>query len=50
MMSPRGNLFQVLGVPILAGRSFTLQDNATAPKVAMINEALAQQYFPIPTP
>ena len=35
----------VLNVPLLRGRSFTDADNATAPPVLLINEALARKYF-----
>ena len=33
--------FAVLDVPLLAGRSFTARDRAGAPRVAIVNEALA---------
>ena len=32
--------------PLLRGRAFTEQDNAAAPGVAIINEAMARQYWP----
>jgi putative ABC transport system permease protein len=38
--------FRVLRVPLLRGRSFTDQDDAKAPRVAIINEATATQLFP----
>jgi predicted permease len=37
--------FHTLGVPLMQGREFTLQDSAQAPKVAIINEAMARYYF-----
>lgn len=37
--------FQTLGIPIIAGRDFTESDNKNAP-VVIINESLAQRYFP----
>jgi predicted permease len=37
--------FQVLGVPILAGRDFNEQDDTREPLVAIINEAMARFYF-----
>jgi predicted permease len=37
--------FRTLRIPLLRGREFTLQDNAAAPKVAIINQAMARYYF-----
>jgi predicted permease len=40
--------FQIMGVPLLRGRSFTSNDVASDPgssRVAIINEAMARQYF-----
>lgn len=36
---------RTLEIPLLQGRDFTPRDNASAPKVAMINEAMARFYF-----
>ncbi|MGH8712764.1 MAG: FtsX-like permease family protein, partial [Casimicrobiaceae bacterium] len=36
--------FRGLGVPLLAGREFTASDGATAPKVAIVNEAFAKKF------
>ena len=38
--------FRVMGIPLLHGRVFNLQDSFSAPDVTIISEALAQQYFP----
>ena len=38
--------FNALKIPLLRGRSFTEQDDATAPAVVIINEAMARQYWP----
>ena len=38
--------FETMGIPILLGRGLTVNDNRTAPRVVVINEALARQYFP----
>src|ERR1035441_5842313 len=38
--------FQLLGMPVAAGRDFRSTDNRTAPSVAVINQALAKRYFP----
>jgi predicted permease len=37
--------FATLGVPLVAGREFTVQDTAKSQKVAIINESLARHYF-----
>ena len=37
--------FETIGIPILLGRGLTIHDNETAPKVVVINEALARRYF-----
>lgn len=38
--------FQAMGIPLIRGRSFTRDDNEKAPKVAIVNETLARQYWP----
>jgi putative ABC transport system permease protein len=38
--------FNALKIPLLRGRSFTEQDDGSAPGVAIINEAMARQYWP----
>ncbi len=38
--------FATLGVSILHGRGFSKSDTATAPRVAVVNEVLAQHYWP----
>ncbi len=44
--SPVGaHFFQTTGIPILLGRDFTTRDNETAPKVAVINETFARDFF-----
>jgi predicted permease len=40
------NFFDVMEIPILAGRTLTPRDNETAPKVAIINDAAAKRFFP----
>jgi len=37
--------FTTLGIPLAAGREFTRADNETAPLVAIVNEAMAEQYW-----
>jgi putative ABC transport system permease protein len=42
-----GNYFRALGIPLLKGRSFSERDNSTnAPRMAILNEALARKIFP----
>jgi predicted permease len=38
--------FAAFGLPVLAGRTFTPQDSANSPKVAVINETMARRFFP----
>ncbi len=38
--------FSTLGIPVKRGRVFTEQDATGAPRVAIIDESLAQQYWP----
>ena len=38
--------FSVMGIPFVAGRAFGAADNADAPPVAIINQALAKSRFP----
>jgi len=37
--------FAAIGTPVRAGRLFTAQDDANAPRVALVNEAFARRYF-----
>ena len=40
------HFFETLGIPIVAGRGFTVDDTPTSPKVAVINQRLAAARFP----
>jgi len=42
--------FRTMGIPFLHGREFTRQDNDTSPGVAIINQAMAQRYWPGQSP
>jgi predicted permease len=37
--------FETFGIPLLLGRRIEEQDSATAPKIAVVNHAFAQEYF-----
>lgn len=39
------NFFRTLGMTIVRGRDISPQDNETAPRVAVVNEAFARYYF-----
>jgi predicted permease len=39
-------ILQALGIPLVAGREFTTQDGPGAPLVAVINQALADRFWP----
>jgi putative ABC transport system permease protein len=41
-----GDYFKTLGIPLLSGRLFSSQDGADQEKVVVINENLAQRFFP----
>jgi putative ABC transport system permease protein len=40
------NYFNALGVPLLAGREFTHQDTVGAPNVIIVNQSMAQRFWP----
>ena len=42
----RENFFEVMEIPLLLGRTFTAQDDLRAPKVAVVNQTFAREYFP----
>jgi predicted permease len=48
--SVRENFFAAMNMPLFAGRAFTAQDNARAPKVVVVNQTFANQYFPKENP
>ncbi len=41
-----GDYFSALGIPLHKGRRLTREDRADKPLVGVINESMAQQYFP----
>jgi putative ABC transport system permease protein len=42
--------FRTMGIPLLAGREFSEQDNARAPRVMLINETMARKFWPNANP
>ncbi len=42
----RENYFATLEIPLLRGRGFTAQDDQRAPKVAIVSQTFARQFFP----
>ena len=40
-----GDYFQTMGIPVVAGRGFTLEDRAGAPRVAVVSEEFARRFF-----
>ena len=42
--------FKVMGIPLIAGRTFTVTDDASAPAVGIINEWAAKRWWPSENP
>ena len=40
------NYFRVMGIPLIKGRAFTEADDATAPNALIVNQTLANRFFP----
>ncbi len=40
------DFFRTMGIPLVAGREFSLQDRQDGPRVAVVNEDMARQYWP----
>ena len=49
-MSASPDYYKLFRIPLIRGREFTDQDTGSAPLVALINEALAKQFFPKENP
>lgn len=43
--SVSGGYFEVMDIPIVAGRTFDTRDHPESPPVVLVNETLARQYF-----
>ena len=50
MHTVRENFFEAMEIPLLLGRSFGAQDDARAPRVAIVNQTFARKYFPNESP
>jgi len=46
----RENFLEVMQIPLLAGRTLKPQDDAKAPRVAVVNQVFASKYFPNENP
>jgi predicted permease len=46
----RENFLEAMGIPLLLGRGLTPQDDARAPKVAVVNQTFAERFFPGESP
>jgi predicted permease len=46
----RENFLRTMQIPLLTGRNLTEQDDARAPRVAVVNQAFAKAYFPNESP
>src|SRR6266540_1192464 len=44
------NFWETMDIPLLAGRAFTKQDDARAPKVAVVNQSFSREFFPNESP
>ena len=40
------NYFHTMGIPLLAGRDFSMRDRPDAPRVVMVSEAFARRFWP----
>jgi putative ABC transport system permease protein len=45
-----GEFFETMGIRLLAGRTFTLRDDAGHPDVVIVNETMARRYWPSEDP
>jgi predicted permease len=44
------NFWETMEIPLLAGRAFTKRDDTRAPKVAVVNQSFAKEFFPNESP
>jgi putative ABC transport system permease protein len=41
-----GDYFKAMGIPVVSGRTFSRADNWSAPRVAIVSETMARQFWP----
>ena len=46
MMAVGPKFFETMGIPLERGREFTVRDKATSPSAVIINEAMAERFWP----
>jgi predicted permease len=46
----RENFLEAMGIPLLAGRALSPQDDERAPRVVVVNQAFAKRFFPNESP
>lgn len=46
----RENFLEAMGIPLLAGRTLSPQDDERAPRVVVVNQAFAKRFFPNESP
>lgn len=46
----RENFLEAMEIPLMVGRNLAPQDDARAPKIAVVNQTFAQKYFPNENP
>jgi putative ABC transport system permease protein len=49
-ISVSADYFRAMGIPIIQGRAFTEHDDANAPKVVILNQTMAHEFFPNENP
>jgi putative ABC transport system permease protein len=49
-ISVSADYFRAMGIPVIQGRAFTDHDDANAPKVVIVNQTMAHEFFPNENP
>jgi putative ABC transport system permease protein len=45
-LTASGGYFRAMGIPLLRGRTFTTSDDSLAPRVAVVNKAMVERWWP----